>query len=258
MAGLERARRYADKRKRRGRGGFTPYQLSKISGWLRLAASTTVSSEWQTVVDVLNGAAPMAQTDADRYPAVGAAANGLPTMVLDASDVMLWPLSPSRTSTTKLGIWIWYKPATVAGFQTLYFDTTRRLVIYANGSTVQARAYRDAFNGRTGTTPASTLTAGAWHSIYYPYDFAQTGDDKIKLWVNAAAQSLIYADDGAGGYGSGLQAAAGSACVGAETDSDTPTRPVANGGLIGPNIFAFNDNLTQAEIDALHGFERPT
>lgn len=237
---------------------FLPTDTGKIAGWLRLQTSTPVSGEWPTVVDFLNAAAPMAQTDADRYPAVGASANGLPTMVFDATDVLLWPLSPSRTSTTKVGLWVWYKPATVAGIQTIYHDTTKRLTIYANGSTVDVRAFRDNFNGRIGTSPAATLTAGAWHSIYYPYDFAQTGDDKIKLWVNAVAQSLVYSNDGAGGYGTGLQAASGSACVGAETDSDTPTRPVANLGEIGPNIFALSDNLTQEEINNMHAFEAPT
>lgn len=230
----------------------------KVSGWLRLAASTAVSSEWPTVVDALNAAAPMAQTDADRLPAVGAAANGLPTMVYDATDVMLWPLSPAHTSTTKLGYWFWYKPATTVGLQTIMHCTTKRVTIYANSAVIQGRAYRDAFNGRMADTPASTIVAGVWTAIYFAYDFSQTGDDKIKIWLDGVQQSLTYSNDGAGGYGTGLQAASGSACVGAETDSDTPTRPIANGGLLGPNIFAFNDNLTQAEIDNLYAFERPT
>src|SRR5262245_38220476 len=98
---------------------FSPLQSGKVSGWLRLAASTAVAGEYQTVVDVLNAAAPMAQTDSDRYPAAATSTNALPVATFDATDVMLWPESPSRTSTTKAGLWLWYKPATVAGFQTI-------------------------------------------------------------------------------------------------------------------------------------------
>lgn len=252
-------------RSRRRRGDFSPAQLGKVSGWMRLAASSQSGGEWTPIVDVLNAGSPVTQTDTDRRAAVGAAANGLPTMVFDGSDVYLWPCSPAHASTTKLGLWIWYKPATVSGLQTLYAvvndvggSSKKRLIIYANGASVDFRAYKDNFNGRIAKTSSNVLTAGAWSAIYCAYDFSQSGDDKLKIWVGGVAQGITYADDGAGGFGTGLPAADGSATLGAETDSDTPTRPIANGGLIGPNVFAFSDNLTASEIANLLAFEAPT
>jgi hypothetical protein len=243
---------------------FNPRQLSKVSGWLRLAASTAVSSEWPTVVDVLNAGSPMTSSGV-RIAAVGASANGFPTAVFDGTDVHLWPQSPAHSATTKVGIWLWYKPATVAGFQMLYNvqngvagSSTRRLALGANGAVVRFTGYVDNFNGRHGSTPAATLTAGAYSAIYAQYDSSRGGDANIAIYLNGVAQSLTYSNDGAGGTLGALPAASGSATIGGATDSDTPATPIANNGVIGPNIFAFNDNLTAAEITQLLNFERPT
>jgi hypothetical protein len=244
-------------------GPFNPRQLSKLSGWLRLAASTAVASEWPTVVDVLNAGSPMTSSGV-RVAAVGAAANGLPTAVFDGTDVHLWPQSPAHSATTKVGLWFWYKPATVAGFQTLYSvssgvagSTTKRLWLRTNAAKIEGSGYIDNFNGRNGATP-NVLTAGAYSAIYLQYDSSRGGDANIAIFVGGVAQTLTYTNDGAGGTLGALPAASGSATIGGAADSDTPSFPIANNGVIGPNIFAFNDNLTAAEIAAILAFEAPT
>lgn len=266
MAGLERARRYADKRKRRGRGGFTPFQLSKVVSWLRLASSSQSGGEWTpSIVDVINAGNPVTQTDTDRRTAVGASANGLPTMVFDGSDVHVWPLSNSiNNMTTKIGYWWWYKPATVTGTQRqLTVASTggaslNKIQTYASGATWRTEIYISGNNGRVGTTPAATLTAGAWHALYLQYDSSRGGDANLVKYINGVAQSLTMVDQGAGGTLTVLQQPTGNMIIGGFNDSDTPTNPIVNLGEWGPNVFIFNDNLTAAEIAAILAFERPT
>ena len=169
-----------------------------------------------------------------RIAAVGSSANGLPTMVFDGTDVSLWAVSPAHAATTKLGLWIWYKPATVVGLQMIYNvqngvagSATRRLAIFQNGNTIQCTAYIDNFNGRSGATPA-VLSAGTWIALYPQYDSSRGGDANIAIFANGSAQVLNYTNDGAGGVLGALQAASGSAVVGGATDSDTPASPLAN------------------------------
>jgi hypothetical protein len=246
------------------RSKFGPRQVSALKGWLRLADSTQSGGEWTSIVDVLNPGSPMVQTDVDRRAAVGASANGLPTMVFDATDVHLWPVSPAHSSTTKVGIWLWYKPATIVGTQFLYNvqnavagSATRRLAIFQNGATLQFTAYLDNFNGRSGATGA-ILSAGVFAAHYFQYDSSRGGDANIAIFSGGVAQSLAYSNDGAGGVLGALQAASGSAVIGGSTDSDTPSNPIANGGQLGPNGYAFDDNLTAQQIANFLAFEAPT
>jgi hypothetical protein len=122
---------------------------------------------------------------------------------------------------------------------------------------VQGIAYLDNFNGRAGATPA-VLTTGVWTAIYFQYDSSRGGDANIAIYINGVAQSLTYTNDGVGGTLGQLQVASGSAVVGAFSDSDTPSTALTNGSEIGPNIFAFNDNLTPAQIAFFMLFEAPT
>ncbi len=249
-------------------GVLGPTQLSKIAGWLRLADSTAAAGEWPTIVDRLNAGSPLAQTDADRKPAVGAAANGYPTAVFDGTDVMLWPQSPAFASTTKLGLMFWYKPASiVAGFQILYVGvpgiggvTNRRLDLYQQNGGLQVDAYVSNTVGRHFATDTTTLTANAWHRIYLQYDSSRGGDANVALFVNSVSKTLTPTALGGGGSTSlgALQAAGGSSLVSGQTDSDTPSAPISNGGQLGPNAYVFNANLTTLEEAQLGLFEAPT
>jgi hypothetical protein len=240
-------------------------QFGKVSGWLRLAQSGQSGGEWTpSIVDILNAGSPVTQTGTDRRAAVGSSANGLPTMVFDGTDMHIWPQSPSQSSTTKVGIWFWYKPATVTGLQWLIGNalavgsTHERFEFYANGDAVSCGCYITDTNGRTGTTPAASLVAGAWHAIYRQYDSSRGGDANLAIFINGVSQGLTYTNIGAGGTLTTLQAANGGAMIGGASDTDTPSFPIANGGQIGPNIFAFNDNLTVAEELIVRSFEAPT
>lgn len=244
---------------------FSPLQVTALSGWLSLAQSSQSGGEWTpSIVDMLNAGSPMVQTDTDRRAAVGASANGFPTMVFDGSDVHLWPLDPAHSSTTKVGIWFWYKPATVAGIQRLYSvasgvagATNNRLQLYGFNAALNCEAYASGNIGRFGTTP-NVLVAGAWHAVYLQYDSSRGGDANLAIFVGGVSQVLTNGNVGAGAALATLPTSAGSALVGGATDSDTPTQPIANGGQIGPNIFAFNDNLTAAEITSFLAYQVPT
>lgn len=243
----------------------SPLHISALTGWLSLPQSTPSSGEWASVTDRVNASTPMVQTDADRRAAVGAAANSVPTMVFDGTDVHLWPTVPATSSTTKVGIWLWYKPITVAGTQYLYRVaagqggvTLSRFDFYATGSQLQCEVSVTNTTGRFGVTASGTLTAGAWHAIYLQYDSSRGGDPNLVIHVNAADKSLTYGNVGAGATLTTLQVANGSALFGGATDSDTPVVPIANGGQLGPHIFAFNDNLTAAQELFLLGYDRPT
>lgn len=245
---------------------FNPLDTGKVSGWLRLAQSQQSGGEWTpSIVDVLNAASPMVQTGVNRRAAVGTSGNGFPTMVFDGTDVHLWPESPATSSTTKVGIWLWFKPATVASTQMLYETAAgiggagnSRLIFYATNAKLQCECYISNVNGRTGTTSSNVLTAGAYTAIYLQYDSSRGGDANLAIFTGGTSQGLTFANIGAGGTLGALLAASGNALVGAATDSDTPVNPITNGGEIGPNIIAFNDNLTAAEIASMLTFEAPT
>jgi len=243
-------------------GGFYPTQNSAVSGWLRLAASSQSGGEWTpSIVDVLNPGNPVTQTDVDRRAAVGAAANGLPTMVFDGTDVHVWPLSATiNNMTTKLGFWFWFNPSTVSGVQAILGAgslSTGKLLFYAVNAQVWCDCYISAGNGQTAKT-GNILSAGTWISLYAQYDSSRGGNPNIAIYANGVSQSLSFTAIGAGGTLTTLPQPTGSFLLGGNTDSDTPSIPIANGGQIGPNIFAFNDNLTAAQIAQLLAFEVPT
>jgi hypothetical protein len=243
--------------------GALTVSASKMSGWLRLQASTQSGGEWISIVDILNAGSPVVQTDVDRRAAVGASANGLPTAVFDGTDVHLWPVSPAQTSLTKFGIMYWFKPASVVTAQQNLYNATngganRRMLITADLDKIGGYIYADNFNARKGVTP-SVLVALAWCNFYLQYDSSRGGDANLAIYINGVLQTLTYGQgDGSGGVMGALRPAGGNTLIGGANDSDTPTFPISNGGQIGPNIIPFLDNLTAAELAAFLQFEVPT
>lgn len=245
---------------------FDPRDTSKLSSWVRLENSSQSAGEWNSFLDVL-AASTLPQTDADRKAAVGTSANGLPTAVFDGSDMYLWPLNGSiNNMTTKLGFWFWFKPAAVASIQRLLnctiaaggAATFEKFSLYTVNQTLQIEIYVTNATGRVATTASNVLTAATWHSIYMQYDSSRGGDPNLALYVNGSAVTMNYANIGAGATLSVLQAPTGNIVVGAFNNSDTPTQPIETNGELGPNMFAFNDNLQPGEIAALQLFEAPT
>jgi hypothetical protein len=268
---MDRAQRYAQKKKRRG-GGFFPAQVSAIKAWLRLAASTAVSAEWETVVDVLNSN-PAAQTDADRKPAAATSANSLPVATFDGTDVWVWPIAASNHSTDKWEILLWIKPASLGAAQRVFACDTSggaslnriRVTISATG-TVDVLVFISNADGRQFSTPA-VISAASWAFIRVAYNSSATNeadtdgltaDAKVRVFVGGAARALTGANVGAGGTIGALRTATGSNVVGAANDSDTPVSPLLNGGQTGPNIWIANAVLTTAEATNLQSFEAPT
>lgn len=247
------------------RGKFSPTQVSALKAWQRLAASAQSAGEWTSIVDVLNPGSPMANADPDRLPAVGASANGFQTMVFDGTDVLLWPQSPGHSFTTKLGIMRWFKPASLVGLQRLYSvaagvagSGSNRIQFYTNGSSLMCEAYINNVDGRSFQTASGVLTAGSWSNIYMQYDSSRGGDANMAIFVGGVSLPLTPVNIGAGGTLTVLQAATGSAVIGAGTDSDTPVQAIANGGELGPNGFAWDDNLTARQLANFVAFEAPT
>jgi hypothetical protein len=247
-------------------GGFYPTQVSAVSAWLRLAASTAVSSEWPTVVDVLNAGSPLTQPSANRIAAVGAAANGLPTMVFDGTDVHVWPLTAANNGVSKLGFWFWFKPASLASIQVIMAVRTgtggasaRKFDLRTGTSgEVAAQVFISGADGRQGITGTGKLVVGTWSAIYMQYDDSRGGDANLRIYVAGVNETLSYSNLGVGGTLTTLPVVTGNGLIGASDNLDAPGGPVLSGGLIGPNIFAFNDNLTAAQITLLMAFEAPT
>ena len=244
---------------------FDPRDSGKISAWLRLSASTISSGEYDTVVDVLNSN-PTSQADTDRKPAATTAANGLPVMQFDGSDVLAWPLIAANNSTTKIGWAFWYNPASVAAVtQELLcvFDGTggasaRKLLFYQFGSAINAAAYINATDGRNGATASSVVAVGTWVWMRLAYDSSLGGDTNLKIYLNGSSQSLTYSNVGAGGTLTTLPSVTGNALIGSLANTDAGSGPLLNGALIGPNVFVLNADLTAAEEASLMNFEKPT
>ncbi len=254
-------------------GGFFPTQVSGVSAWLRLPASTAVSSEWETVVDALNSN-PATQTSANRKPAAATSANGLPIATFDGSDMWVWPVAASNHSTTAWELLLWIKPASVAANQRVFAcDTSSgasvnriRVGLNASGG-AQALIFITNADGRQFDTPNSVLTAGAWTFLRLAYDSAKTAeadldglttDAKVRIFINGTAQALTGSNVGAGGTIGALRTATGNNVIGAANDADAPVQPLTNGAQTGPNVYVANTALTAAQASNLQGFEQPT
>lgn len=253
---------------------FDPRDAGKIKRWYRLAASTPVSSEYETVVDVLGGAS-LSQTDADRKPAVASAANGLPMALLDGSDMLLMPLDTAgaggnnATDQWELDCYWTIASVTSATQRIFCVDTSSganlnrlRLTTLSSG-VVSVDIFITNANGRNFATPAVT---NGIHHLRFAYNKDGTQDstatpaatDKMRVWIDGIAQSLTATDVGAGGALAALRSATGTGLFGAASDSDAPVAPQLNGARIGPNITIADAILTDAEAANLRLFEVPT
>lgn len=247
---------------------FFPTQNASVVAWLRLQASSQSDGEWTpNIVDVLNAGSPVVQTDTDRRFAVGTSVNGLPTMVSDGSDVHVWPISPALTSTTKLGIMFWVKVGSIAAANQIFFAifngaggaSARKIQTGIATSGLQTSVWVDASTGRNINSATGLISANTWFNFYMQYDSSRGGDTNVAHYING---SLIAqganTNIGVGNPLGALVSATGNATLGGQTDSDTPGNPILSGGEFGPNIFIFNENLTDSQINNLSAFERPT
>jgi hypothetical protein len=188
-------------------------------------------------------------------------------MVFDGTDVHVWPLTAANNGVSKLGFWFWFKPASLAAIQVIMAVRTgtgganaRKFDLRAGTSgEVAAQVFiPGGANGRQGITGTGKLVVGTWSAVYMQYDDSRGGDANLRIYVAGANETLTYSDIGAGGTLGILPTVTGNGLIGATDNLDAPGGPILSGGLIGPNILAFNDNLTASEIAALLLFEVPT
>lgn len=259
-----------------GSQAFSPVDSGAIGAWLRLAASTPVSSEYQTIVDVLNSN-PAAQTDADRKTAAGTSANGLPIATFDGSDVIPWPIAASNFNANKFGLSFWFRPGSITTTQSLY-------AIYNSAASLRSVYLFQVTSGQLGVqffignntdgrqfnTGNGVLTAGVYNYVRLQFDSSKTAeadtdgateDAKVRLFTGTSsetARALTGSNIGAGGTLSTLRTATGSALIGGLTDADAPTTPLVNNTVMGPNFFVWRDTPTAVAAGLVMGFEVPT
>jgi hypothetical protein len=256
-----------------GGAAFDPRESGKVKRWYRLAASTPVSSEYETVEEVLGGT-DITQTDADRKPAAATSSNGLPVATFDGTDVWVQTLESGNNGTSKWWMLIWVKPADFGATQHVLncqgvsgASLQRMTLALGNGTGILTfDIFVSGFNGRKYAT-GTALTAGGWNCLYIQFDNTRTSecdpdgdveDAKIRIALDGTFLALTPSDVGTGGTVSALLSATGTACIGAANNSDTPTAPYRSGGQFGPNLFFGTDPLTETELALLVGFEAPT
>ena len=247
---------------------FQPNQIPAVSAWLRLASSTISAGEYDIISDVIN-TNPTAQTDADRKPAAGTAANGLPIMTFDGTDVLTWPLNTAgsgNNGVTKWGIFFFIKPAANVGtrqrvFHNTFVTSSAKVTIDIAGGGIEAALYKDGVNGRD-VACTTGITASVWQSVYFAFDGSQSADDTLamRLFINGVQITpLTYTAIGTGPAMTTLTPGlTGSVLIGGSTDSDTPSSPLLNGVILGPNMYLLTDNLTPAQLALLNAYEVPT
>jgi hypothetical protein len=254
----------------RGVLGLNQGQLTAVGAWYRMAASTAVAGEWQTITDVLGGAS-LVQDDTDRRLAQGLSANGYPIGTYDGTDVMRMPLGANNFNVTKFGLALWQKHAGAGGewFAIYNNDAGVRVLdcyVDPNGK-VYISVYTDNVTGRVYETANGAITPGAWNYQRVEIDFTRanecdtTGTDtnaRIRFFRGEVARALTATNLGVGAVPSTLRAPTGSAIWGALNDADLPSTPMASGTIHGPNTFLFTSTPTTTGALALMNFEAPT
>lgn len=260
MAGLDRARRYARKRRDAG-GDFAPSNISAVKGWLRLQSSSQSAGEWTNWVDVMN--ANPGVINSARRPAVGASANGLPIATFATNDAVAVPLSAGINNQTGLLGWaFWCRFGNLATFNTLLSISTgtngasaAKLQLFLTGSEApMIDCYMPSGNGRR-FTATSGLTQNTWVWLRLRYNSGLGGDANSTVFVNGTVAGGSYANLGAGATLGTLGAPTGNLIIGNINDG---VASLPFNGDIGPNIFFLGDDITAAEETALMNFELPT
>jgi hypothetical protein len=244
-----------------------------ITAWYRLAASTAVAGEWESVTEVLGGT-PLTQVAAIRKPAEAASANGLPIATFDNTDVWVQTLESGTNGTTQWWIAFRVKPVDFGSTQMIVGSTsaagTAPNKLSVNMESITGKlvftVFSSAFNGRVYTS-TNALTAGVWNHGYILFDGLRTAefdpdgltaDAKVRMFIGTVASPITAIDTGTGGAVSALLASVGTAAIGAANNVDAPAGPLRNGTQLGPNFFCGKAPLTTAQLAAMVAFEVPT
>jgi len=248
---------------------------SPVTAWYRMAASTPVSGEWQTIANVLGGAA-IVQNDTDRRLAAGTSVNGLPIGTYDGTDVLRMPLSATNFNATKFGVALHIKLANT-GTQYLFAiynnDATVRVLTWGIAST--GKLWGEIYigtnvDGRYFESPNNVVVASSYLFLRLQIDMTRTAecdtngataDAKLRMFVNESAVALTGSSFGVGGTITTLRTpnlSTGAAVFGGVADTDNPPGPLDNNTAHGPNTYILLDTPTAAQGLALRNFEVPT
>lgn len=254
-------------------GALIKVNYGKVGSWYRMAASTAVASEWQTIVDVLGGAS-LVQNGAVRKLAAGASANAFPIGTYDGTDCMRMPLGVNNYNINKWGLSYYLKSPDVNTSQELF-------VIYNNDAGIRVMELfmqsgklnwviyiGTNVDGRQYTTAGTPMAINVYKYPRIQFDsskgneFDTTGSDtnaKVRIFVGETAIALTASNVGAGGALATLRAgASGAAIFSGLNDSDTPVSAVVSGTVHGPNTQIWLDTPTNAEAVAVMNLEVPT
>lgn len=267
----QRAARARRMRTRRA-GGFHPMQIAAVKRIYSLEASTPVSGEYSSVVE-MRGGSPLVQTSANRKPAASTSANGLPVAVFDGSDMWSYTLESGNNGTAKWFLAFRLNPSQVPATQHTWDAMTvggssiqRMQTVLTSTGTFGIDLFSSGFNGRAYRT-VGTLTAGAWVHIYVAFDNSKTAefdtdgatvDSKLRIAFGTTFQTITASDLGTGAAPASLQSATGTGMVGAANDSDTPVAPLQNNTLWGPYTYTGDAGLSDGELAAVVNFKVPT
>jgi hypothetical protein len=236
-----------------GAAGFNPSSLTKVTAWLRNAATSGAISTWESMLYYNDATGP-----SGKEPTGGT--GGLLTFA--TNDVMSWPLNATNNQTTKTGFACWVKqPSNILetviriGSGTLG-ATAQKLAVFINTSRrIRFDAFISGADGRSFATPVNAIPAAGtsfWLRVAYDSGGA-TEADKVKIYINGVtAGALTGTNMGAGGTIGVLPTVTGNALIG---NGNNGVAAQALNGDLGPNFYCLNDDLTATEELNLMNFE---
>jgi len=243
------------------RDAFSPEQSTKLKAWYRLQASNQSGGEWTDWVDVKNS--NPGAINAARRPAVTAAANGLPTATFATNDCVAIPLIGANYSTTAFGFGFWMNPAAYSSAQSVVVvgngtggASVRAFefeIVSSPGRSMKVNVFDSGGAVKTGTCAVNTFpVAGTpvWTRVFYN-SLGAADADKLKIYADSAAAAITFT--GAGTHL--LRSATGNLLVG-NYNNGVASQPF--GGVIGPDIYFWDADLTSDEDIAFKNYARPT
>lgn len=258
-----------------GNGGIIPRMVAAATQLVPSAAPTTVSAWLRNLDDsgavptwdnALNPANPAVQSTPSRQ---GTASSDF-SITFDGGDDYALAIDAANFSRDALEVCLWYKPASVAGIQTLFAirsignpdgASANAFDIRANGTGLQFDLWHDGTNGRR-LSLSSVLTANVSVMITAAWNGA-LGTEAARQCISINGVIVgggTYANIGTGGLTTQLTAATGNINIGSRSGVSLP---IAAGGKLARNIFmnvtpmsgVTHGCWTDAARTAMFGFE---
>lgn len=250
-------------------GGFSPFDVSAITAWLRLADGTITGSGYSSVPDKYASNPAVQGTDANRPPNLNSA-NALPRADFDGTaDHLLWPAAANNNGTSFWGFAAWVEPdvvtAGIRGFLCATPGASNKIEVIRSAADLLVDVYHSQFVSRRGAV-AAALSAAT--KVFLTTEFAADGANEaaqLTITLNASAQTVTFSDSSGtpGAMPAALPTASGNITIGCRNSGGVTG---FLDGKIGPNIWILGSRmagatqglLTTSARNALMNFERPT